>query len=64
MEAILRRCDHSGDKELSYDEFCEVTEILILRSIEGDAEEDNAQIKEKSPAKNETAKSGKPDSRP
>lgn len=29
LEAILRRCDHSGDKELSYTEFCEATEVLI-----------------------------------
>jgi len=29
LEAILRRCDHSGDKEMSYTEFCEATEILI-----------------------------------
>ena len=40
MEAILRRCDHSGDKELSYSEFCETTEVLILRSVDGDAEEE------------------------
>jgi Ca2+-binding EF-hand superfamily protein len=25
MEAILRRCDHDGDRFIGFDEFCEVT---------------------------------------
>lgn len=27
LEAILRRCDHDADRALSYEEFCEVTEL-------------------------------------
>ena len=27
LEAILRRCDHDADRCLSYDEFCELTEL-------------------------------------
>ena len=27
LEAILRRCDHDADNALSYEEFCEVTDI-------------------------------------
>ena len=27
LEAILRRCDHDADRALSYDEFCELTEL-------------------------------------
>jgi hypothetical protein len=27
LEAILRRCDHDADRALSFDEFCEVTEV-------------------------------------
>ena len=27
LEAILRRCDHDADRLLSYDEFCELTEL-------------------------------------
>ena len=61
-EAILRRCDHSGDKELSYTEFCEATEVLIPgKSSEVEAEE--AQDDGNGPTeKSGTAK--KPDNRP
>ena len=27
LEAILRRCDHDADRHLTFDEFCEVTEL-------------------------------------
>ena len=27
LEAILRRCDHDADRALSYDEFCDLTEL-------------------------------------
>ena len=27
LEAILRRCDHDADRALSFEEFCEVTEL-------------------------------------
>ena len=27
LEAILRRCDHDSDRYLSFEEFCEVTEV-------------------------------------
>jgi Ca2+-binding EF-hand superfamily protein len=27
LEAILRRCDHDADRELSYEEFCELMDI-------------------------------------
>ena len=27
LEAILRRCDHDSDRYLSFEEFCEVTEL-------------------------------------
>ena len=27
LEAILRRCDHDADRYLSFEEFCEVTEM-------------------------------------
>ena len=27
LEAILRRCDHDSDRYLSFEEFCEVTEM-------------------------------------
>jgi hypothetical protein len=27
LEAILRRCDHDGDRTISYEEFCELMEL-------------------------------------
>ena len=27
LEAILRRCDHDADRALSFEEFCEITEM-------------------------------------
>lgn len=27
LEAILRRCDHDADRSLSFEEFCELTEL-------------------------------------
>lgn len=39
LEAILRRCDHSGDKELSYAEFNEATEVLIPEANQEQNEE-------------------------
>ena len=27
LEALLRRCDHDADRALSYDEFCDLTEL-------------------------------------
>jgi hypothetical protein len=57
LEAILRRCDHSGDKELSYSEFCEATEVLIPgQSREQEEEEGNGPSDQKGESK--------PDNRP
>jgi hypothetical protein len=57
LEAILRRCDHSGDKELSYTEFCEAIEVLIPgQSDENQEEEGNGP--------NDLKDESKPDSRP
>ena len=59
LEAILRRCDHSGDKELSYTEFCEAIEVLIPgQSSENQEEEGNG------PSDSKVEGESKPDSRP
>lgn len=41
LEAILRRCDHDADRALSFDEFCEVTEMDLNQA---DIVEDNGII--------------------
>ena len=41
LEAILRRCDHDADRALSFEEFCEVTELDLN---EADIVEDNGMI--------------------
>ena len=55
LEAILRRCDHSGDKELSYAEFNEATEVLIPEA--------NQEQNEENGPSDQKAES-KPDNRP
>jgi len=39
LEAILRRCDHSGDHHLNYDEFSEVTSVNQYSLTPEDEEE-------------------------
>lgn len=58
LEAILRRCDHSGDKELSYTEFCEAIEVLIPGKSSEDDDEGNG------PSDQKDEKNEKPDNRP
>ena len=48
LEAILRRCDHDADRCLSYEEFCEVTELPG-----GEEGAEDADPKDNSPVKKE-----------
>jgi Ca2+-binding EF-hand superfamily protein len=37
LEAILRRCDHDADRALSYDEFCELTELPFSNELDDES---------------------------